>query len=197
MTAPAAPVAESWGRIDTWLAANAPASLARLRPGADPAAVSAAERTLGVPLPVDLAASLACHDGSEPGSGVLPFRVDLLPVQGVVEQWELWNAVSTEFDEGEEPWGVVAGQRHWHRLWVPVTLFQGDLECIDMRPGPGRGRLGVVPHDGPGDFDEAASWPSLAAYLQTVADVLTTGRMPDPPPFDKPCVGPDGHLRWA
>lgn len=197
MTPPTAPVAESWARIDAWLGANAPAALAQLRPGAAPAALAAAERALGMALPADLAASLACHDGSEPGSGVLPFRADLLSAEGVVEQWELWNEVSTEEDEGEEPWGVVAGQRHWHRLWVPVTHFQGDLECLDMRPGPGRGRMGLVPHDGPGTFDEAAAWPSLGACLETFADVLTTGRMPDPPPFDQPHATPTGELGWG
>ncbi|TDC74122.1 SMI1/KNR4 family protein [Streptomyces hainanensis] len=196
MTNTAASVSESWARIDGWLAANAPASLARLRPGADPAALAAAEAALGMPLPADLAASLACHDGSEPDSRLLPHLVDLLSADGVVEQWELWNGVMTEFDEGEEPWGVLAGETHWHRRWIPVTIFQGDLEVIDMRPGPGQGRLGSSPHDGPGDFGDGA-WPSLAAYLAAVADVLTTGRMPDPPPFDAPHVNAAGELAWG
>ncbi|EST38077.1 hypothetical protein N566_09415 [Streptomycetaceae bacterium MP113-05] len=197
MTSPPAPAFESWARIDAWLAANAPASMARLRPGAEPAALAAAEQALGMPLPADLAASLACHDGSDPGSGVLPFRVDLLSAEGLAEQWELWNAVSTEFDEGEEPWGMIAGQRHWHRLWVPVTIFQGDLECLDMRPGPGQGRMGVVPHDAPANFDGSSAWPSLGTYLEAFADVLTTGRMPDPPPFDRPHATPTGELSWG
>ncbi|GAB2895989.1 SMI1/KNR4 family protein [Streptomyces mayteni] len=196
MTDPVASVSESWARIDGWLAANAPASLARLRPGADPAALAAAEAALGRPLPADLAASLACHDGSEPDSRLLPHLVDLLSAAGVVEQWELWNDVMTEFDEGEEPWGVLSGETHWHRLWVPVTIFQGDLEVIDMRPGPGQGRLGSSPHDGPGHFGDGA-WPSLAAYLAAVADVLTTGRMPAPAPFDAPHVNAAGELEWG
>ncbi|MFG2357957.1 SMI1/KNR4 family protein [Streptomyces sp. NPDC048521] len=192
----AAPVAESWARIDAWLAAHAPASLARLRPPAEPAALAAAEQVLGMQLPADLAASLACHNGSDPDSAVLPPLADLLSVEAVVGQWELWNGVMDDMDEGEEPWGVIAGEVHWHRRWVPVTIFQGDLDVIDMRPGPGQGRFGSVPHDGPGYFGDHA-WPSLGADLEAVADVLTTGRMTDPPRFDDPYVSPDGELIWG
>ncbi|GAB2588008.1 hypothetical protein GCM10027168_21080 [Streptomyces capparidis] len=190
-----APVPESWARIDGWLAANAPATLAGLRPPADPVSLAAAERELGMPLPADLAASLACHDGAEPECGLLPHLMRLLPVGMVVEQWELWNEVTDELHDGEEPWGVECGEVHWDRLWVPVTFFQGDLDVIDMRPGPGQGRVGFVPHDGPGSFDGA--WPSFGAYLAAVADALTTGRMPDPAPFDEPRVTPDGRLTWG
>jgi cell wall assembly regulator SMI1 len=173
---PTAPVSESWSRIDAWLAAHAPVSLARLRPGATPAELAAAEQVLGTPLPADLAASLACHDGlADEAARMLPDML-LLPVKGVVEQWELRcevNAELLEDEPDEEPLRMANGEPYWHPLWIPVAHFQGDLEVIDMRPGPGQGRLGWSSHDGSSNFQ---GWPSLGAYLQAVADVLMTGR---------------------
>ncbi|RKN06995.1 SMI1/KNR4 family protein [Streptomyces radicis] len=194
------PVAESWARIDAWLAAHAPASAARLNPGADPAALAAAERVLGIPLPADLAASLACHNGADPDVEVLPDLM-LLPIDGVVEQWELRNQVEAEFrDDEDEDDEALAPLEHpyWDRLWIPVAHFQGDLDVIDMRPGPGHGRLGWSGHDGSGSFGDG-TWPSFGAWLAAVAHVLMTGEAAPgvPRPFDDPYVSPGGELLWG
>jgi hypothetical protein len=49
----------------------------------------------------------------------------------------------------------------------------GDAQVIDLRPGPGQGRLGVAVHDAGGDFSDA--WPSFTAYLHAVAEALHVG----------------------
>ncbi|WP_436772744.1 SMI1/KNR4 family protein [Yinghuangia sp. YIM S09857] len=187
-------VTASWSRIDAWLSAHAPASLARLGPPADPAAVAAAEEVLGSALPAELAASLACHDGIEPERHIFP-EMDLLSVAGVVDQWELRLQVEAELfgDDDDDDLPPEDGDPFWHRLWIPVGHFQGDLEVIDMRPGPGRGRLGWVSHDGSSSFDGAET---LGAFLRALADTLMTGRQPDPGRWDDPLVSPDGELHW-
>ncbi|WP_436790792.1 SMI1/KNR4 family protein [Yinghuangia sp. YIM S10712] len=191
----AAAVTASWSRIDTWLAAHAPASLARLPGGAEPAALAAVEKVLGIPLPEDLAASLRCHDGVDPQSRVLPQMV-LLSAQGIIEQVELRRQVMAEYLEDDEPFADEEEDPYWHPLWVPVAHFQGDLDVIDMRPGPGRGRLGWASHDGSSGF---AGDHSLGAFLQGVADTLMQGGGPtvDPRAWDDPLVSPDGELVWG
>ncbi|MEU8138167.1 SMI1/KNR4 family protein [Streptodolium elevatio] len=187
-------VTASWSRIDAWLVAHAPASLARLGPPADPAAVAAAERVLGVELPAELAASLACHDGIEPECRVFP-EMDLLSVAGVVDQWELRNQVEAELFDDEEDLPPLEGDPYWHRLWIPVGHFQGDLNVIDLRPGPGQGRMGWVSHDGSSSF-AGEELGTLGTYLAALADTLTTGRQPIPGLWEEPCVSPDGELSW-
>lgn len=187
-------VGASWSRIDAWLSAHAPASLARLGPSADPADMAAAERVLGVALPAELAASLACHDGVEPECRIFP-EMDLLSVSGVIDQWELRNEVAAEFFADEEDLPPSDGDPFWHRLWIPVGHFQGDLYVIDMRPGPEQGRMGWVSHDGSSSFT-GEELPTLSSFLQALADTLMTGRQPIPGLWDDPCVSPDRELSW-
>lgn len=187
-------VSASWSRIDAWLGAHAPASLARLGPGADPAAVAAAEQVLGVALPAELAASLACHDGVEPECRVFP-EMDFLSVSGVIDQWELRNQVAAEFLADEADLPPSDGDPFWHRLWIPVGHFQGDLHVIDLRPGPGHGHMGWVSHDGSSSFD-GGELPTLGTYLSALADTLVTGRQPVPGLWEDPCISPDGELFW-
>jgi cell wall assembly regulator SMI1 len=59
-------VDDAWQRIQAWLAGNAPATLATLRPPAAPGQVVAAEAELGLAFPTDLTASLRRRDGATP-----------------------------------------------------------------------------------------------------------------------------------
>ncbi|MFI0990418.1 hypothetical protein [Streptomyces exfoliatus] len=61
-----------------------------------------------------------------------------------------------------------------------------------MREGPEQGRLGAACHDGTGHFGDG--WPSLAAYLAEVAEVLDHGGMVD---GCVPCLTRDGELWWS
>ena len=87
----------------------------------------------------------------------------------------------------------VEGQRHIADL---RGLFPGkEYLGLDMRPGPGQGRMGWVSHDGSSSFagDEL---PTLGTYLQALADTLTTGRQPVPGLWEDPRLTPDGELAW-
>jgi cell wall assembly regulator SMI1 len=84
----------------------------------------------------------------------------------------------------KEPW--------WHPLWVPwAESADGNVQVIDLREGPGFGRLGWAGHTESGDFSDG--WTSLGAYLSEVARALDEdGNVRGRSPF----VSSDGQLRW-
>jgi cell wall assembly regulator SMI1 len=163
-------VSQSWGSIDAWLGVHTPRSLATLNPPAADLEVQAAQRAIGVEFPIDLVESLSCHDGLRTWANILP-EAPPLNARRIAEHWQACMDIAEVVDGfeihpgNEEPW--------WHPLWVPWAEEDGDAQVIDLRPGPHCGRLGIAVHDGCGDFSD--SWPSLAAYLHDVAQVLHDG----------------------
>lgn len=179
------PVSESWRRIDAWLAAYAPASLALLNPPVTEDALQSAQRAVGVELPAELVESLRCHDGLSRWSHLLPVKPPLSAAE-IADHWEdsMDIAEGLEEDTGkDEPW--------WHPLWIPWAESNGDAQVIDLRPGAGNGRVGMAYHDGSGDFSDA--WPSLAAYLHAVVEALYSG---EDVRGDYPLLTPAGELFW-
>src|SRR5205814_408244 len=63
----AAPVAQSWARIEAWFAEHLPDALASLRPPASAADLDALEERIGRPLTADFRASYLIHDGQSGG----------------------------------------------------------------------------------------------------------------------------------
>ncbi|MER6318862.1 SMI1/KNR4 family protein [Streptomyces sp. NPDC001581] len=188
MTPPVPPVRSSWDRIDGWLREHAPASYENLAPGAGPGAVEEAQAEMGLRFPADLTDSLLCHDGLLSWGNVMPGP----PPQSVAQIVRHWRmCVEIEGDEdpsepgepGEEPW--------WHPLWIPWAQSDGNAQVIDMREGPQQGRLGTACHDDTAHFEDG--WPSLAAYLAEVADVLDHGGLAD---GCAPYLTCDGELWW-
>jgi cell wall assembly regulator SMI1 len=163
-------VTESWIRIEGWLGQHAPTSAAVLAPPADPGEIAAAQDTLRLTFPGELVESLRRHNGLLEWANVLPENPPL-SVAGIVEHRQMCMDVAesvdgfTSPDRGREPW--------WHELWLPFAGADGDSQVIDLRPGPGHGRLGWAVHDDGGYFDGA--WPSLGAYLADTAGALLSG----------------------
>ncbi len=181
------PVTAAWARIEAWMRRHTPAGLAVLSPPATPSTIAAAAADLGLPFPADLVDSLRRHDGQTTWANILP-EAPPLSAAGIVEQYRIRMELAPDVDGfashgGEEPW--------WHERWLPFGDGDGDLQVIDLRPGPGLGRLGWAPHDNPADFSEA--WPSLPAYLTAVADALETGGAVG---AWHPYVTVDGTLWW-
>ncbi|MGW7328504.1 DUF4259 domain-containing protein [Streptomyces sp. NPDC054840] len=183
------PVARSWARIDTWMQRHAPASHALLAPPADSAEVEAAQEAMGVRFPADLLESLACHNGITQWANLVPDQPPM-SIAGMVEHWQMCVDIAgddpdlTEPDGDDEPW--------WHPQWIPWAQSDGDSQIIDMREGPGQGRIGSTAHDGRAYFDDG--WPSLAVYLTVVADALDHGSEVD---GDTPYLTEDGELWWT
>ncbi|MFF5078140.1 SMI1/KNR4 family protein [Actinoplanes sp. NPDC000266] len=163
-------VAEAWARIERWLHEHTPKSEALLAGPAAPEAIAVAETRLGVAFPAELVESLLRHDGLTEWDNLLP-ETTPIGLGEIVEHYEIRMDVAADVDgfavhePNSEPW--------WHELWLPFGDAEGDLQVIDMRPGPQRGRLGSAPHDNPADFSDA--WPSLSAYLSAVAGALEQG----------------------
>ncbi|MFJ3913674.1 DUF4259 domain-containing protein [Streptomyces vinaceus] len=183
------PVPRSWARIDSWMQRHAPASYALLAPPADPAEVEAAQEAMGVRFPADLLHSLACHDGLTEWANVFPDQPPV-SVAGILDHWQMCVEIAGDASDPSEPHGDE--EPWWHPQWIPWAQSDGDAQIIDMREGPGQGRLGSTAHDDRAHFEDG--WPSLAVYLTAVADALDNGGNVD---GDTPYLTKEGELWWT
>lgn len=179
--------------MTAWLAANAPASFAALRPPASPADLDACERAAGVALPEDLRRLLLVNNGAaeinHPGVGFLsshfmPGGHRLLPAAEIAGASAMLDEIVADLDAD------MTGQ-WWHPRWVLFAVFgNGDGLVIDQRPGPRQGVIGDFYHEQGAVFGTV---PSLGAFVAEMADALEHGaemlRC-------RPAVV-DGALQWA
>jgi cell wall assembly regulator SMI1 len=150
-------VSESWARIETWLAANAPSIRKSLRPAAKDAAVEKLQRKIGATLPTDFAESVRLHDGqkSDAEHGLFPVADDvlgampscrLLSLTEIAREWAMMKELHDggEFaDRKSEPARGVRAD-WWNPGWVPIAdNGGGDYFCVDLAPGKG-GAIGQV-----------------------------------------------------
>ena len=88
-----------WMRVERWCVDHAPRALDTLSPGASEAALRAAEAQLGHPLPPDVCASYALHDGcASPYVGGGPaflFGRAFLSLVRMRESWTYQHGAST------------------------------------------------------------------------------------------------------
>ncbi|WP_052849807.1 SMI1/KNR4 family protein [Streptomyces avicenniae] len=189
----AAGVGRAWDRMEAWLAAYAPLTLAALPPPAARADVEALEREVGVALPADLVASLLRHDGQADGGRAglpLPGGHRLLDVAGMARHAEGWRSFARR--EGEDGEHLRDGS-YWHLSFVRFTLtVAGDGLLLDCRPGAGHGRVGSHTK---GVGPRLGGWPSFTALLTAVADGLEEGHAPGGFPPEVP-VTFAGRLLW-
>ena len=188
-----AAVTDAWARIDAWLRLHSPVSYEMLAPPADPTEIEEAQAEMGLRFPPELLASLACHDGLDHGSAVLPVRPPLSALR-ILDHWQMCMEIQQDLDEEreEEPSDSATDDPPWwHPLWIPWAEVDGDSQVIDLREGPGQGVLSKTYHDDIGLV--GPTWPSLAAYLTEVADVLERGGMVAEL---APVLMPDGRLWW-
>lgn len=188
-----AEIEESWARVTAWLAANAPASYATLRPPALPAELDACERDLKVALPAELRRLLLVSNGAAgwdaddtyhreawflPGGHRLLSAAELAEdSRGLVETMSDLGITSLMGD-----W--------WHPQWVLFGRHvAGDGMAIDQRPGPGQGAVGEFENEGSIKFTLGAS---LGEYVAKVADSIENGTVFL---YCRPFVE-DGSLDW-
>jgi cell wall assembly regulator SMI1 len=181
--ATSARVAAAWTRIDTFLAARAPATAAALRAGAPPERIAATQARMSVAFPPDLVASLARHDGMSTlaAGSVFP---PLYRAIGTDELYRFWRTVcDVVADVG------VPDSGWWNAAFVPFAEDGGgNALFVDQRTG----RVGEFDHESGVRLRE---WPSpFAAFLEAVATSVETGQ-----PFAgryRPQVDADGALGW-
>jgi len=188
-----AEIEESWARVTAWLAANAPANYARLRPPALPAEFDACERDLNVALPVELRRLLLVSNGAAGWDAdgtyhreawFLPGGHRLLSAADVAD--ESRNLVETMSALGLPD---LMGS-WWHPQWVLFGKHvAGDGMAIDQRPGPGQGAVGEFENEGSIKFTLGQS---LGEYVAAVADSLENGTVFM---YSRPFVD-EGSLQW-
>lgn len=167
-----------WKDVERWLEDNAPKARAVLRPGAAPDAIDRLEVAIGLPLPPELRALLALHDGQR----VPPF---LGTVAGFLllsceEAARIWREQGELLDAGDlaRP-GRCPDETvqpvWWSKRWIPFAEGGGgDLLCVDLGPGP-RGLTGQVLrfwHDGE---QRAQLAPGVEALLASFLADLRRG----------------------
>jgi len=181
-------VTRAWSAIDGWLARFAPGSAAAQHPPATAEAIRAAEQEIGLRFPADVVRSLLRHDGQPRYCTDFP-GYPLLSVAGIVETWHIMVEVAE--DLGGDDDSDDSDDRWWHRAWLPVSELDGSVDVVDLRPGPGHGRLGWRPKDDNVRFGEGP--PTFAANLTRIAVALTTGGDVD---GEVPYLTGDGTLLW-
>jgi cell wall assembly regulator SMI1 len=168
-------VEQSWSRIERWLRAHAPDTLATLGPPADPAEITAAEEELGTSMPAELVAWFRRHDGvTEEGLQanhfLLPDGYHLMSLRRCLAH----RRMLVEILDGFEDFMVGSW---WHPEWLPVAQHSaGDALIVDLREGPERGRAGEFMHEDSARFDR---WASFGALLAETADLLEGRRTND------------------
>lgn len=168
-------VAQSWNRIETWLAARAPQVLASLRPSASEEQIAFLEALIGARLPDDARQSFARHDGS--GDFGLVNGNELLSLEGAHGEWSFWvdfvEGGEAEDFQAEPGAGVRPG---WFRAgWIPLTYDgAGNHACLDLDPDVG-GSVGQVIEFWHDANDREVVAPSFGAWLSKFADDLEAG----------------------
>ncbi|MEZ0314826.1 MAG: SMI1/KNR4 family protein [Myxococcota bacterium] len=149
-------VTERWHTIEAWMAANAPDALGSLRRPASPEAIAAAEKELGVTLPLDYKELLARHDG-QGRLGPMVAYCSLLPVGELFHKRERLAGLMDEWKPG----------------WIPIGQFQRDYMVLDLVPLPGGivGQIFVCHVDDDRRTPIAASCSDLLArYFRELQD---------------------------
>lgn len=115
-------VAETWSRVERWLASHAPLIATSLRPGAGEALLEEVQARTGHHLPEEARTVYRVHDGQGAGERVALFdRQRLLPLS---EALELREAL------------LAAPDLSWEAAWLPVAgRGTGELHVLDLRSG--------------------------------------------------------------
>jgi cell wall assembly regulator SMI1 len=157
----------AWQRIETWLAAHAPASAAALAGPAPVARLGEVQQRIGVTLPPELVASLLRHDGMGTGGGqLLPAIYRPVSVADIgIQAKSLCEVLTQGVNESVGSW--------WHGQFVPFAVDgAGDVLFLDQRRGH-EGKLGQSDHEGSVDFSRRPA--TLTELLEQTATALETG----------------------
>ena len=131
-----------WSRIETWLAANAPALAAGFNPPATERNFAETEPFLGVRLPEDVRLSYLRHNGHWSLFG----GWEWYSLERVRYDWACWKGL---LDAGRftgmqsDVDGLRIRKDWWNPAWIPLFYFEGDNLLLDLAPGP-QGTAGQI-----------------------------------------------------
>lgn len=146
-------IAKSWRQIEEALHAHCPAVFRRLGRPATAEQIVRLEKSLGLSLPGDLAASLKIHNGMRRNFARLFSAIEydhLLTCSEMARDCRMLRKIVHDLEpsgalgaEGPAACGGRIRDRHWRDGWIKVTDFNGDGFVVDLDAGP-RGRRGQV-----------------------------------------------------
>lgn len=164
-----------WGRIEAWLATNAPPLFDALRPGLSNAAIARAEARMGLVLPDVIHSVYRVHDG---GSFLDFVESEMLALESAVDTRAMMNDIGW----GNAPELPNIGESHgpvkpvwWDSRWLPFVGDGGNFLCIDLAPASG-GTVGQVVEYLKADGRRTVLFPSVTAWLEHWANRLEHGQ---------------------
>ena len=162
-------------RIEAWVETHAPELASALGRPAEPEAIGELEKIAGGPLPSEVRAWYALHDGLAFSGGSLGplFRGhDFLPIGAALSEYARMRSFR---DWDCDALGPVKAA-FFHERWFPFTLLFGEshYHCLDFDPEPG-GIVGQVIRVDDDDFDRIVIAPDLGHYLTRYARALERG----------------------
>lgn len=136
-----------WTRYRIWLETHCPEALETLQPGASEEQIAEVEAILGTRFPEDYRQSLLIHNGQSMEEIGLLGDFYLLPLEGIVQEWNAWKELmqNGEFnDVTPVAVGPVRSDSWWHPQWLPISSNgNGDIHALDMTP-PEDGQSGQI-----------------------------------------------------
>ena len=145
-------VADSWQKIEVWLAANEPELMKSLNPGATDAQILEVEKAIGNSLPEQIKESYRIHNGQSSGDLIPPLQPDdegsyvLYSTVEMLREWRSWKELvdSGEFRGKESGPDQGIQSSWWHPGWISfASNGGGDSMCIDLAPAQG-GTVGQI-----------------------------------------------------
>jgi predicted DNA-binding WGR domain protein/cell wall assembly regulator SMI1 len=139
-----------------------------LPPGATAEEIEATEETLGVTFPDEMRAFYLTHNG---GSDDEIYNCNgryLLPLDGIVSEWQVWKELldkGTFKDNDHGVPGEGVQKKWWIPEWIPVTYDgSGNHDIVDLAPGEG-GKVGQIIDFWHDDDPRNATAPDLLTWL--------------------------------
>ncbi|MFH8869063.1 SMI1/KNR4 family protein [Streptomyces griseus] len=198
-----ASISESWTRIENWLAEHAPATYAALAPPADPAAIAAAERTVGRPLLKPLVTSLLRHDGVvDPSCSLLPGAYRPMSARETAADWQRFTrfhdkrTADMEGEEVDHDFMRTGSSRvlYGHPRLIPFAREPGGGHLLlDHRPETDRGRVHQAEATEGVRRGSHEAWASLPTLMEAIATSIETNQ---PLGNHTPAVDEEQRLRW-
>jgi cell wall assembly regulator SMI1 len=183
----AAPVAESWKRLESWYGAHLPELLALLRPGCSPEELASFEKEFRLALPDDVKASFLIHDGQQlhtsPGAiAGQPFD----SLDRIRHNFGFWRELCADAEQADHvllesqydtSFPIDAIQcENATPYWIPLGDWDGNCYGIDLNPGP-NGVVGQVINFGRDEENKYVLALTWAHFLEDIADEFEAGHL--------------------
>ncbi|MGE3674462.1 MAG: SMI1/KNR4 family protein [Polyangiaceae bacterium] len=168
-----------WGRLESWMDANTGESL-KLSPPATAAAVTKAEKALGVQFPTDFKESLMIHDGQKTVTiSWLPAGAQLLSLKQIMNQWKMEKSFGSDDPDGFETFQCKKRVRsvayHPQRVAIAYAEMATAGLYLDFVPGP-KGEAGQLIYNH-SEAEFAVLGDSFGDFLTRYVKLLEEGKL--------------------